>query len=264
MLVAAAPFLVGAAAPRAPRIVSINPCLDAILMQVADPRQIVAISSYSQDPRATSIPLAQARRFATTSGTAEEVVALRPDLVVAGGHVAPATVAALARLHVHLVQYPVPATVDESAAQVRAVAAAVGHADRGATLSARILAAARPVAGPRIPALIWGAGRLVPGGGTLPDDLLRRAGFSNASSGYGLQRWDILPLEYLVARPPRVLLSVAAAEGGGERGERHPALARLAQRITIAPFAARLMNCGGPSIIAAMARLRTVHAELAR
>lgn len=261
---ATAPLLLGAATPRYPRIVSINPCLDAILMQVADARQIAAISIYSQDPRATSIPLAQARRFAATSGTAEEVVALRPDLVVAGGHVAPATVAALARLHVHLVQYPVPADVEESAAQVRAVAAAIGHPDRGVALSALILASSRPVSGRNIPALIWGAGGLVPGAGTLPDDLLRRAGFSNASSAYGLQRWDILPLEYLVARPPRVLLSVAAVEGGGERAERHPALARLGKRIAIAPFAARLMNCGGPSIIAAMARLRTVRAELVR
>lgn len=199
-LVVGAPVLLGAAAPREPRIVSINPCLDAILMQVADPRQIVAISHYSQDARASSISLEQARRFATTSGTAEEVVALRPDLVVAGGHVAPATVAALARLHVHLVQYPVAATVEESAQQVRDVAAAVGHVDRGAVLAARILAAARPATGARIPALIWGAAGLVPGGGTLPDDLLRRAGFANASTAYGLKRWDILPLEYLVAR----------------------------------------------------------------
>ncbi|WP_235528159.1 ABC transporter substrate-binding protein [Sphingomonas sp. Leaf231] len=264
VLGAAMPLLLGAAPVRAPRVVSINPCLDAILMHVADHAQIVAISSYSHDPRATSIPLAQARRFATTSGTAEEVVALRPDIVVAGGHVAPATVAALARLRVHLVQYPVSATVEESAQQVRDVAAAVGHADRGAVLGARILAAARPATGRRIPALIYGAGGLVPGGGTLPDDLLRRAGFANASMIYGLQRWDVLPLEYLISRPPRVLLSVAAAEGGGERVERHPALVRLGRRIMVAPFAARLMNCGGPAIIAAMARLRDVHAEAAR
>ncbi|MDR6789626.1 iron complex transport system substrate-binding protein [Sphingomonas sp. BE138] len=263
-LALAAPLLLAAAPPHTPRVVSINPCLDAILMQVADPAQIVAISHYSQDPRATSIPLAQAKRFAVTAGTAEEVVALRPDIVVAGGHVAPATVAALARLRVHLVQYPVPVTVEESAQQVREVAAAIGHADRGRALADRILAAARPAAGAPVPALIWGASGLVPGGGTLPDDLLRRAGFANASVAYGLKRWDVLPLEYLVARPPRVLLSVAAAEGGGERGERHPALRRLAGRVAVAPFAARLMNCGGPSIIAAMARLRSVRARVAR
>ena len=72
---------VGASPRPQPRIVSINPCVDAILMHVADAGQIAAISHYSKDPRATSIPMAQAARFAATSGTAEEVVALAPDLV---------------------------------------------------------------------------------------------------------------------------------------------------------------------------------------
>ena len=76
-------------AARLPRIVSINPCIDAVLMQVADPAQIAGISHYSQDPRATSIPLALADRFHATSGTAEEVVALRPDMVLTGPHTGP-------------------------------------------------------------------------------------------------------------------------------------------------------------------------------
>lgn len=86
------------AEPRAPRIVSINPCTDAVLMHVADPLQIAAISRDSHDPLATSIPLAQAQRFDFTSGSAEEIVALAPDIVIAGSHVAPATIAALKRM----------------------------------------------------------------------------------------------------------------------------------------------------------------------
>jgi len=85
-----------ALAAASPRVVSLNPCVDAVLMQVADPAQIAAISHYSQDPAATSIPLALARRFKATSETAEEVVALAPDLVITGEHVAPSTIAAFA------------------------------------------------------------------------------------------------------------------------------------------------------------------------
>ncbi len=98
----------------------------------------------------------------------------------------------------------------------------------------------------------------MPGGGTLPDDLLTRAGFRNMSATYGLKKWDVLPLEYLIATPPRVLLSVGAAEVGEDRLTSHPAVRALGQRIRIAPYPARLMNCGGPTIIAAMARLRQV------
>lgn len=249
LLPAAAP------SPRLPRIVSINPCIDAVLMKVADPQQIVAISHYSQDARATSIPMAQARRFRATSGTAEEVVALAPDVAISGAHVEPATIAALKRMHVALVQFPVPDTVGESVAQVRAIARIAGHADRGRALAQRIEASARPSTLHRVPALIWQAGGLVPGAGTLSDDLLRRAGFRNMSAVYGLQKWDVLPLEHLVARPPRVLLSVGAAEQGGDRLTSHPAVRQLARRIVVAPFPARLMNCGGPTIVDAMTRL---------
>ena len=115
---AALPLVSAAAPPRPPRSVSINPCIDAVLMHVADPAQIAGISHYSQDPRATSIPLTQARRFTATSGTAEEVVALAPDMVLTGPHVAPATIAALTRMKIRIVQYPVPDTVAESEEQV--------------------------------------------------------------------------------------------------------------------------------------------------
>jgi len=260
--IAALPLVSAAPPPRPLRIVSINPCIDAVLMHVADPAQIAGISHYSQDPRATSIPLAQARRFAATSGTAEEVVALAPDMVLTGPHVAPATIAALTRMKIRIVQYPVPDTVAESEEQVRDIARVVGHPERGAALAARIAAAARPAAVTPVPALIWQSGGLVPGSGTLSADLLRRAGFRDMSATYGLKKWDVLPLEYLVADPPRVLLSTAPEGVQDDRMTGHPALRRLRQHITVAPYPTRLMNCGGPTIVAAMARLRQVREGL--
>jgi iron complex transport system substrate-binding protein len=132
------------------RVVSINPCIDAILMGVADPAQIAAISHYSQDPSATSIPLAQAMRFRARSGTAEEVMALLPDLVIASGHVAPSTVNALARLHIPLLKLGVPETIAQSLAQTREVVAALGHPERGAASIARVEAA---ICWPGVPAI---------------------------------------------------------------------------------------------------------------
>ena len=73
ILLAAASLTLAACAAPPPRlatdhptIVSLNPCADAILAEVADPAQLLAISHYSHDPRATSMPLAQARRFRAT------------------------------------------------------------------------------------------------------------------------------------------------------------------------------------------------------
>ena len=256
--------LVAVPATAAPRLVSINPCVDAILMHVADTSQIAGISHYSQDARATSIPLALAKRFTATSGTAEEVAALAPDIVIAGAHVAPSTITALRRLGVRLLQLGVPESIAESQAQIRLVAAAAGHPDRGAALVARIDAAvrtARPAGPVPIPALIWQGGGLVPGTGTLADELLRVSGFRNLSADYGLKRWDVLPLEYLVARPPKVLLSVGDA-GHEDRMLGHRVLRPLAAHIAIRVYPERLLHCGGPTIIDAVVRLAAIRRSL--
>ncbi|KAB7648542.1 ABC transporter substrate-binding protein [Polymorphobacter fuscus] len=262
-IIALALLVTAPAAAAPPRIVSINPCVDAILMHVADPGQIAGISHYSKDPRASSITASEAARYAATSGTAEEVVALAPDLVIAGAHVAPATIAALKRMDIALLQLGVPETISESREQVRQIAAAVGHPDRGARLNARIDAAVAAAGGPagRVPALIWQGGGLVPGEKTLASELLRRTGFHNLSKDYGLKNWDVLPLEYLIARAPRVLFSV-----GDERGEDrmlgHPALRRMGGHIAIRPYPERLLRCGGPTIIDAVAALADARRSL--
>src|SRR5690606_15249616 len=137
-----------AAAPTGerPTIVSLNPCTDAILAEVADPAQVLAISHFSHDPRASSMPIAEARRFRAAGGTVEEVLALDPDVVVAGSFLPPATTQAFARLGVRVETFGIVSDLEENAAQVRRLAALAGHPERGEALLARIdaaLAAAR-------------------------------------------------------------------------------------------------------------------------
>ena len=245
------------------RIVSTNPCIDAILIEVADPRQIAAISHYSQRARSTSIPLAVAARFPATSGTAEEVIARSPDLVIADPFAGAAMAAVLRRLGVPMLSIGPPDTIAQSRAQVRIIARAAGRPQRGEVLVARIDAAVAAAAttGPPIPALIWVGGGMVPGPRTLPDALLRASGFRNQSADYGLRQWDVLPLELLVANPPRVLLTNLEA-AGTDRMLGHPVLRSLVHRIALRPYPERLLNCGGPSIIAALNHLAAVRRTL--
>jgi iron complex transport system substrate-binding protein len=256
---------IAAHAAERPRIASINPCVDAILMQVADPRQIVAISHYSQDPRATSIPIEVAQRFRATSGTAEEVVALAPDVVMSGPHVSPSTIFALERLHVRIMKFSIAESVAESEEEIRQIAQAVGEPARGEQLIARIeraIADAHPRDAQSVPALIWLGGGMVPGGGTLADQLLRLTGFRNMSVAYGLKQWDVLPLEPLLASPPAVVLSLAPDDATGDRMLQHPAVRKLKERVPFRTYPFRLLQCGGPTIIQAVARLSEVRREL--
>ena len=248
-----------------PRIVSINPCVDAVLVSVAQPEQILGISHYSRDPEATSIPLDVASRFHVTSGTAEEVVALAPDLVMSGPHVSPATIFALERMHIRIVKFSVPESIGESETQIRRIAQAAAAPERGEAMIAaigRAVAAAQPRDERRLSVVIWQGGGMVPGRGTLADELLKSTGFRNMSAEYGLRKWDVLPLEYLVASPPALVLSVGTGEGERDRMLGHPVVQKLAAHVPFRKYPFRLLQCGGPTIIEAVARLAEVRDEV--
>lgn len=241
------------------QIVSNNPCVDSILAEIAAPGQIGAVSAWSQDPAATSAPLAWARSLPALGTTAEDVIAARPKLLLTGNLALGGTNAAIARAGIPMRTYGVPASVDESIQQVRDIAQAIGRQAAGAALIARITAATRPATGARRKsAIIWQSGGFVPGQGTLQDDLLARAGFANASQVYGLKTWDVLPVESLLQNPPDIIFmpNVAAGEEGRQLAARRRLLRHLGQRTQIIPFPDNLLFCGGPTMIKAMARMR--------
>lgn len=250
-------------------IVSTNPCADAMLVELVPHDRIAAISHYSQDPGATSIPLDLANSFRGTRGTAEEVVAMRPDLVIASSFTPPATREAYARAGLRTLYLDSPVTIDASKAQVTELAAALGVPDKGRAMNAAIdrAVAAAASAGPPVPALVWIGGNMVSGEGNLLDEMLRRAGFSNQAAHYGLQFTGYLPAERIVVDPPRVML-VPDGEGRDSASRaaelRRRALAHAKGRVVEAAFPRNLVNCGGPVIARAMTRLAAIRREAAR
>ena len=257
--------LAPAATGRPQRIVSLNPCLDVILIHVADRAQIAALSHYARDDYgSTFAPLARTLPF--TYETAEEVIALSPDLVMTGRHSSLATRNALDRLKISTALFGVPDTVAESLEQVREVAALVGHPERGEALIGKIetaLAEAAPKPGtPPLSALVFMPGGFASGPGTMMDEMMRKMGLENAAPRYGLKSSRRVPLERIIADPPDVLLAGEAWPGAANWALRvmtHPALSRVAGRMERATFPERLLFCGGPVLIqtaAALSRAR--------
>ena len=246
-----------------PTIVSLNPCADAILAEVAPPGALLAISHYSHDPGATSMELAKAHQFRSTGGAVEEILALDPDIVIADTFLAPATRSALERLGYRIETIAIASTVSDSKAQVTQLAKIAGDPSAGKVLNARIdtaLAAAEPVDRERPAALVWQAGGIVPGEGTLVAELLARSGFANHSAIRGMAQADYLPLESVLADPPEVVLAAGSGEGGANRQLTHPALTSLVGTRREA-FDPALLWCGGPTIIRAAERLAEVRAS---
>ncbi|WP_430444619.1 ABC transporter substrate-binding protein [Sphingorhabdus contaminans] len=237
-------------------IVSNNPCIDAILAEIAAPGQVAAVSVYSHDADSASAPLAWARQYPALGTGAEDILAAKPRLVLTGNLASTGTNAALAKAGIKVVAVGVAATLDEDVAQVRQIAKAIGRVEAGEALVARMLesldsAQSQVPQGEAPSAIIWQNGGFVAGTGTLQDELLRRHGFHNASASFGLQSWGVLPLESLIRNPPQFIFMPVAPEGNADRelASRQKLLKHLEGKTRIVPFRDQLLFCGGPTVI---------------
>ena len=201
MISAAAVFCSGAGAADSvvrQRIVSTNPCLDSILFHLADRDQIAALSHFSRDERKSAIA-ARTRDIPITYETAEEIIALKPDLVLASRHTAVPTRLALERVGIHPELFGVPNTVKESLEQIQRVAELIGRPERGVQLADDIeqaLSRAEQQNGSPIPVALFQPNGFSAGKGTLIDQLLQRTGFDNVAARYAsnngaIYRWNV-------------------------------------------------------------------------
>ncbi|MEZ5682098.1 MAG: ABC transporter substrate-binding protein [Erythrobacter sp.] len=242
-----------------PTIVSLNPCTDAILAEVTAPGQLLAISHYSNDPQASSMDAAIAAKFQSTGGTVEEVLALDPDVVVAGSFLAPVTRAGFADAGIRVVTFGIADSVATSEAQIRELAELAGDKAAGEELVGRVeeaLGKAAPGDAQVRTAVLWQPGGIVPGENALVSELMERAGFASHTVFRGLGQADYLALEEVLADPPDVLLVA-----GGEAGQGHPVLDKLPNMRREA-FDTSLIYCGGPTIIRAIERLAQIRRSL--
>lgn len=245
------------------RIVSLNPCSDAILAEIA-PDKLVAVSQYSHDVSAGSMPVEQARRWPATGGSVEDILAADADIVVASSFLPPSTREALTDLGIPIVTIGIATDIGGSIVQVRELADAVGEAEAGDALVSRIEAAlakaSPPPGGLRPETILWQPGGIVAGEGALVVDLMRRLGFRPADAARELGQGDRLPLEAVLVDPPDLLLHAGPRGDEQSRTLHHPALRKLPT--TRAEFAPRLYFCGGPSLIRAAERLADIRETL--
>lgn len=247
------------AAPR--RVVSLNLCADQLLLALADRSQIAALSALARDPGA-SAAAEIAQGLPQTRGTAEEALALAPDLVLLGPLDRLGTGRVLAARGVRVERLALPASLAEAQALVRQTAALLGHPERGEAL-ARQLDIPPPQEGRAPSALPYERRGYASGPQSILGELIGRAGFHHAGPGAGLG--DFVSLETVVARRPEVLIVGSGTTGAADQGAAllaHPALARLypAERRILVPDA--LTVCPGPGFLAAVDRLRRARAVL--
>jgi iron complex transport system substrate-binding protein len=247
-----------------PRIVSMNVCSDQLLLSLADPEQILGLSRFSRDVWVTG----DVGRYPRLSGGAEDVLVLKPDIVLANLFDKRSTRELLKAKGLHLAELSVPRTLGEVKDQIRELGDIVGHPDRAAQQIARLdaaLARARQaVADKHYRVLPLSRRGWVAGSGGFVGALLAETGLFNASGDLGFTFGGYASLEAIVSQKPDLLLVSQAGDVARDDGQAfllHPALERFypaAKRIVIPE---RLTECGGVTLADA---LDVLTAELKR
>jgi iron complex transport system substrate-binding protein len=233
-LVFATAFGAGAlAAPAKPsHVMSLTLCTDQLILQLLPKDRIASVSFLSLESQHAYFT-AEAAHVPVNYGSLEEVLAERPDLVVAGTAATATTREFLRRANIPLLQVPLAQNFDDVRRVTREIAHAVGEDAKGEALLARMdktlagLAATRPRR--RIVAAAWGAAGEVPGEGTRFDAILSAAGAVNAARLMTHTGLGSLDLERLLQlRPDLLVIGDTAADTPGLRRDAiaHPVIRR--------------------------------------
>jgi iron complex transport system substrate-binding protein len=252
------------AAANLPRVVSMNVCSDQLLLSLADPEQILGLSRFSRDAWVG----ADARRYPKLSGGAEDVLVLKPDIVLANLYDKRSTRELLKANGMHLAELSVPRTLAEVRDQVRELGDIVGHRDRAAQqiarLDAALVRARQAVADRHYRVLPLSRRGWVAGSDGFVGALLAETGLFNAAGDLGFPSGGFASLEAIVSLKPDLLLVSQAGDFARDDGQAfllHPALERFyppEKRIVIPE---RLTECGGVTLTEA---LDVLTAELKR
>jgi iron complex transport system substrate-binding protein len=241
-----------------------NVCSDQLLLSLADPEQILGLSRFSRDAWASG----DTRRYSRLSGGAEDVLVLKPDIVLANLFDKRSTRDLLKANGMHLAELSVPRTLAEVKDQIRELGDVVGHRDRAglqiARLDASLARARQAVADKRYRVLPLSRRGWVAGSDGFIGSLLAETGLFNAAGDLGFTFGGYASLEAIVSLKPDLLLVSQEGDLARDDGQAfllHPALARFyppEKRIVIPE---RLTECGGVTLAEA---LDVLTAELKR
>ncbi|MDX6765433.1 MAG: ABC transporter substrate-binding protein [Candidatus Methylacidiphilales bacterium] len=223
--------------PASPRhIVSINLVSDIILLDLVEPERITALSWLASDPD-TSPVAERARAFPKTRGHAEEILPLKPDLVVGTAWGQDRTLQLIERTGIRTHRVLLAQRYAEIESAVRDLARAVGESEKGEALiermNARLAALRDPNLPPRGTAVWLGQQGFHHGDDHLMREILRDAGWIPSGSGS-------ISLESLVLHPPDAVIETRYLTDRPTLASRlrdHPALRSLAAEIHVVRLA---------------------------
>ena len=241
------------------RIVSISMCADQLLLMLAERSQIASLSSFATNPNMSymadsvgDIPL--------NNTSVEEVIPYQPDLVVGSEFAAWDTTRFLRQLGYKVKLLATPTTIEEIYTLLRDFGEWTGNRDRASKLIVEMKQAVNEIQlantdKPRKSVIIYSPNGYTIGANTLENEILKLAGFRNLAAEMGIEGFQKISLERLIAARPDVLHidnhvfnrdSLASAYIG------HPVLDSAIIEKDQIFIPARLRICAGPMVTEAI------------
>ncbi len=247
------------------RIVSINLCTDQLLLMLVGPERIASISSLALDPH-SSYMAASASEHHTNHGKTEELLPLKPDLVLASGFAARPAVELMRRLGHRVEVLPLASNMAGIRSNIRRMAELVGAEEKGERLiqnmDQRIESVARNLPKHRPKGIFYQPRGYTSGSDTLQDEAMHLAGWSNVAAEVGVSGYSSIGLEKLLMAQPEQIFTSSYAPGTSSMAQRqlqHPVIRQLTRARPMVEIAYRLWICDGPMIADAVEALAAAH-----
>ncbi len=242
------------------RIVSMNLCTDQLLLLLADPANIASLSFLSlEEDSSYFAKLAKSRDYFINHAKPEEIIPLRPDLIVTGTFSHKTEARLLSQLGYKVEVFPIFHSLSDVYNNIRKLAKLIGETERGenmiATMQEKLISLINEVPNIKISAISYHARGYTQGQATLMNELMTLAGWHNIALDFDISGYSPIALEDLLVAQPSQLIYSRYSPGTRSLGQQslsHPVLKTLFQEDNSIHIDSRLLICGGPMNIEAL------------
>lgn len=251
----------GASQP-APSVLSINLCADQMVMLLAEPSQIKALSMLSHD-KAGSFYHQEAKDYPRADARAEDILPRKPDMVLTGPYTPRHTLALLAELELEVKSLEIANSVEAMLENIRLVGEFLQQQEKAesvinslksdlANIETRRLElddAMHKASKSRPKAAVYDANGYTVGAASMRGSIMSLAGWHNVASDKGIEAYGVISLEDLIHLAPDALIESPYSEGTYSRGQvltEHPALRQSGLDPLILSLPSNQTICAGP------------------
>jgi len=231
-------------------LVSIDFCADQYLLGLARPAEIKAVSFEAAGPR--SYYGKRATGLATIKGSMEEILLLRPSMVLRTWRGGTRAKEIMDRAHIVSFQAPFASGIDGNIRSFLAVGERIGKVAEAKAFVAENMKRIEVLRGaPRstLKAVYLTPSGFTAGTGTFVDDIIKIAGFETVAAEAGINFWTPLPLEKIIMSPPDFVVATFFGDEDVHVSHwssgRHGIYNRLMGSLPTIHVPSRYLSCGG-------------------